>query len=363
MGAFRYATTLIFLPLTASAAYVGGWWSFNVPVIAFVLVPLLELAWKGSEWNLSPEEERSALENRIYDAIVYAVVPLQYGVLVYFLWRVSSGQLDALSLVGATLCMGIACGVFGINVGHELGHRKTKFEQRMAKSLLLTSLYTHFFIEHNRGHHKRVATPEDPATARYGETVYRFWLRSMLYGYFSAWQIENHRFARKGQSWFTWRNEMIQYQLLQGAALVGVYLWLGAAAVLAWLAAALLGVLLLESVNYLEHYGLTRQRKDNGRYEHVLPIHSWNSNHPVGRLLLFELTRHSDHHAHASRHYQVLRHFDESPQLPTGYPGMILLALVPPLWFRVMHRHIHKCSQQLTGNDASASTLPHSSPA
>lgn len=340
MSAWIYISVLFFLPLTASSAYVGGWWSFNVPIIAFVIIPLLELVWKGHSLNMTESEEETALQNPVYDWIVYSVVPIHYGVLVYFLWRVSSGQLDTLSLLGATLSMGISCGVFGINVGHELGHRKNPWEQRMAKSLLLTSLYMHFFIEHNRGHHKYVATPEDPATARYGETVYTFWLRSVVFGYLSAWKIENERLTRKGKFWFHWQNEMLQMQVIQGIALLVVYGVLGGAALLAWLAAATIGILLLECVNYLEHYGLTRQRKDNGRYELVLPIHSWNSNHSLGRFLLFELTRHSDHHAHASRPYQVLRHFDESPQLPTGYPGMILLTLVPPLWFAIMHRHI-----------------------
>ncbi len=340
MGAFRYASTLIFLPLTASTIYVGGWWAFNVPIFAFVIVPLVELFTKGSPDNMTEEETQSALDNKIYDGIVYVVMPLQYLVLFYYLWSVSTGQMDTLGLIGATLSMGIACGTYGINVAHELGHRKNGYEQWMAKGLLLSTLYMHFFIEHNRGHHKRVGTPDDPATARYGETLYAFWLRSVVFGYLSAWKIENHRLSRKGKSWFSWRNEMLQYHVLEIAALVGVYLFLGGAALLAWMLVASMGILLLETINYLEHYGLTRQRKDTGRYERVLPIHSWNSNRSIGRALLFELTRHSDHHAHANRKYQVLRHFDESPQLPTGYPGMMILATIPPLWFYVMHRQI-----------------------
>ncbi len=340
MRALRYTTPLIFLPLTASAVYFGGWWSFNVPLIAFVLVPLLELFNKGTTGNLSEEEEEAALNNPMYDLIVYVVVPLQFAVLGYFLWKVSLGTLDTLSLVGMTMSMGIACGTYGINVGHELGHRKTWYEQWMAKALLFTSMYMHFFIEHNRGHHKNVATEEDPATARFGESVYAFWLRSTTMGYLSAWTIENTRLKRKNKFWLTLNNEMVILQLIQIAGWLGVFFVLGGGALLAWFVAAILGILLLETVNYLEHYGLLRERKDNGRFERVLPIHSWNSNHNIGRLLLFELSRHSDHHAHASRRYQVLRHFDESPQLPTGYPGMILLALCPPLWFSVMHPHI-----------------------
>lgn len=347
MRALRYTTPLIFLPLTASAVYFGGWWSFNVPLIAFVFVPLLELFSKGTADNMSEEEEEAALNNPMYDLIVYVVVPLQFAVLGYFLWKVSLGTMDTLSLVGSTMSMGIACGTYGINVGHELGHRKTWYEQWMAKALLFTSMYMHFFIEHNRGHHKHVATEDDPATARFGESVYAFWLRSTTMGYVSAWTIENTRLKRKNQLWFTLNNEMLVLQLIQIAGWLGVLFTLGGTALLAWFVAAVMGILLLETVNYLEHYGLLRKRKDNGRFERVLPIHSWNSNHNIGRLLLFELTRHSDHHAHASRRYQVLRHFDESPQLPTGYPGMILLALCPPLWFSVMHPHIESYQKNL----------------
>lgn len=346
MKAVQYLAPLVFLPLTASAVFFGGWWSFNVPLVAFVMVPLVELISKGTGENFTAEEEEKALNNPLYDIVVYSVVPLQLAVLTYYLWTVSSGTMDTLSFVGATLSMGISCGTFGINVGHELGHRKTWYEQWMAKTLLFTSMYMHFFIEHNRGHHKRVATEEDPATARYGETVFAFWLRSMTMGYISAWKIENLRLSKKNKNWFSLGNEMLQLQLIQIVGWVTVFFVLSPLALVAWFVVSLMGILLLETVNYLEHYGLTRKQKDNGRYERVLPIHSWNSNHSLGRLLLFEVTRHSDHHAHSNRRYQILRHFEESPQLPTGYPGMILLALCPPLWFSVMHPHIEQYNKR-----------------
>jgi alkane 1-monooxygenase len=236
--------------------------------------------------------------------------------------------------------MGLLCGVFGINVGHELGHRVNVFEQTLAKALLLTSLYMHFFTEHNKGHHKRVATPEDPSSARYGEMIYLFYFRTIIFSYLSAWHIANEELRKKGKHAFSIYNEMIQFHLIQ-ALLLGLIYWnFGGLITLYFLAAAVIGILLLETVNYIEHYGLQRKATGEGKYERAMPEHSWNSDHVIGRLMLFELSRHSDHHYMASRKYQVLRHHDHSPQMPTGYPGMMLLSLVPPLWFSVMNQKI-----------------------
>jgi alkane 1-monooxygenase len=212
----------------------------------------------------------------------------------------------------------------------------------MSKSLLLTSLYMHFFIEHNRGHHKNVSTDEDPASSRRGETVYAFWFRSVSTSWVDAWKLENDRLAKLSLPWYSLRNEMLIYQFIQIGMLAVIAVFFGWQTMLAFIAAATFGFLLLETVNYIEHYGLRRKKIDGEYYEKVMPIHSWNSDHPIGRLMLFELTRHSDHHYMASRKYQVLRHFDQSPQMPTGYPGMMVLSLFPPLWFKVMHTHIDK---------------------
>ena len=251
-------------------------------------------------------------------------------------------QLVGWEVVGAVFTVGICCGAFGINVGHELGHRSNIFEQTLAKGLLLSSLYMHFFIEHNRGHHLRVATPDDPATSQFGSVVYSFWCKSVGHGYLSAWELESQRLKRKRLPVLHWRNEMIWYHLIQGGLLLTIGLLFGSLALIAFIGAASIGILLLETINYVEHYGLERSLKTNGRYERVQPHHSWNSNHPIGRMLLFELTRHSDHHAYASRRYPVLRHFEASPQLPYGYPAMIVLALFPPVWFSLMNPHVER---------------------
>jgi len=337
-----YATTLSLMVLAWASLFLGGWWTLGLPLVTFGLVPVAELMLSGTKANLAVEAEPETKERRIYDVLLYTVVPSQAGLVALLMYQIGSGALVGVEILGAILTVGVSCGAFGINVGHELGHRHTRFDQVMAKILLVTSMYGHFFIEHNRGHHARVATPNDPASAERGITVYAFWLRSVTAGWISAWHIEDRRLRKLDHPRLTWQNEMTRLTLIQVGLLLVSGIAFGPAAALAWFVAGVIGFLLLETVNYLEHYGLQRRQKSSGRYERVRPEHSWNSNHPVGRALLFDLTRHSDHHANPNRKYPVLRHFDASPQLPTGYPGMILLALVPPVWFSVMHPHIER---------------------
>ena len=255
-------------------------------------------------------------------------------------YTITQGGLATYELVGLVLSVGILVGANGINVAHELGHRSTSYEQHLSKLLLLPGLYQHFFIEHNLGHHKNVATPNDPATSRLGESIYAFWWRSVTGSYLSAWRIETNRLQKQGISFLSWQNQMLRFSLYTAiylGVIAGVF---GLTAMLFAIAAGITGFLLLESVNYIEHYGLVRSQMTSGRYEPVQPHHSWNSNHEVGRIFLYELTRHSDHHFKATRKYQVLRHFDDSPQLPQGYPASILMSLLPPLWFNRMNKRV-----------------------
>jgi alkane 1-monooxygenase len=202
----------------------------------------------------------------------------------------------------------------------------------------------HFYIEHNKGHHKHVATPEDPSSARRGEAVYLFYFRSIVHSYLHAWRIAVNEQMKKGKRPYSFSNEMIQFHLVQMVFIAAIIFAAGWIAAFLFVAAAVQGILLLETVNYIEHYGLSRRPAGEGRYERAMPNHSWNSDHVVGRLMLFELSRHSDHHYSASRKYQVLRHHSAAPQMPTGYPGMMILALIPPLWFRVMDKRIEQFS-------------------
>ena len=316
--------------------YYGGIWSLGSIYVGFVLIPLLELLFPGTAKNLSDQEEAVQANKRFFDYLLYLNIPVLWGLVAYYFYALDSRVLSMGEIVGMTFNVGLVVGTIGINVAHELGHRSSKFEQWMAHSLLLSALYLHFYIEHNRGHHKNVATDLDPASARAGETIYAFWWRSTIGSYKNAWLLEQERLQRLGKPVWSWQNEMVRFQIFQIGYLLTVFFIYGLSMLGFALAIAVIGFLLLESVNYIEHYGLRRKLLANGRYEHVGPQHSWNSDHELGRIFLYELTRHSDHHYKATRKYQTLRHLDESPQLPTGYPGAILTALVPPLWFRMM---------------------------
>jgi alkane 1-monooxygenase len=326
--------------------YYGGIWSFGSIYIGFVMIPILEQVLPKSSANLSAEEESKKTVARFFDVLLYLNIPILYGLIGYFFYRLSLGGLATYEVIGMICNVGLVIGTSGINVGHELGHRSNTFEQTLGKILLLPALYMHFFIEHNRGHHKHVATPLDPASARLGETLYGFWLRSVFGGWRNAWRLEAERLRNANQPVWSWSNEMLRFQVFQVAYLLSVGLVWNWHIIGYAIAIAVFGFLMLESVNYIEHYGLQRQLLPNGRYEHVSPRHSWNSDHELGRIFLYELTRHSDHHYKATRKYQVLRHFDESPQLPLGYPTSILASLIPPLWFALMHEKINKQAAQ-----------------
>jgi alkane 1-monooxygenase len=338
--AFKYLSPLIIYIGAFRSFTVTGWEIWMPMIYAWLVIPLLELFIKPSAANMSATEEELARADKTYDFLLYGIVVLQYIALYMFLHSLQKDELSVADTAGRIWVMGLLCGTFGINVGHELGHRVNPFEQGLAKALLLTSLYMHFFTEHNKGHHKRVATPDDPSSARYGEMIYVFYFRTIIFSYLSAWHIANEEQKKKGRPSFSLRNEMIQFHLIQLAFIALITFVFGWLITIYFLAAALIGILLLETVNYIEHYGLQRKQLADGKYERAMPSHSWNSDHIIGRLMLFELSRHSDHHYMASRKYQVLRHHDDAPQMPTGYPGMMLLSLIPPAWFYVMNRKI-----------------------
>ncbi len=338
MRDLKYLIAYIIPAIVFASYYFGGFWSFGGFLIAFVAIPLIELFYTGSTENLTVEEEDSQLKKRLFDFILYANVPIIWFLLVYFFWTVSQGGHQWWELVGMTITTGILLGGNGINIAHELGHRETWYERMFAKILLLPSFYMHFIIEHNFGHHKWVSTDKDPASSRYNEIIYTFFIRSSVMSYVSAWKISFDQAKRAGYSpYHLIKNPMWSYQAIQILYLGAIAFYFGWMMLPFAIAAGIMGFLLLEAVNYIEHYGLRRKQLPSGRYEPVKPHHSWNSNHELGRIFLYELTRHSDHHFKANRKYQVLRHFDESPQLPLGYPASILMAMIPPLWFWYMN--------------------------
>jgi alkane 1-monooxygenase len=312
---------------------------FTGPMVVFVVIPLLDLV-VGRDPNNAPDEVLDQLENdKYYRWITYAFLPMQYLTVIWTAWMISQPQHDVLDRVGMALTAGMVAGI-AINTAHELGHKKESHERWLAKIALAQPFYGHFYIEHNRGHHVRVSTPEDPASSRLGENVWFFLPRTMSGSLRSAWELEKKRFARLGKSHWSIKNDVLN------AWLMSVVLWGGLLAVfglglLPYLVLqALVGIWLLESVNFLEHYGMKRQKLESGRYERVNPGHSWNSNNIGTNVVLYHLQRHSDHHANPTRRYQSLRDFPEAPVLPTGYAGMIVLTWVPAVWRAVMDKRV-----------------------
>ncbi len=330
-------------PLMAYIAVLWqGPWSFAGLIFAYLLIPLIEQFATGTTKNLPPEIEEKKADSFLFDLLLYLNLPILFGLLWFYFSTVTTAGLTLWETIGMTMSVGVVVGTISINVAHELGHRQNKYEQFMSKILLTTALYTQFHIEHNRGHHLLVATEKDPSSARKGEPLYAFWARSISGVYKNAWRLENKRLKKMGKPPFSFSNEMIWFQLAHIGYLALVWWFFGWAGVGFAVAIAAVGILELETVNYIEHYGLRRKRLASGFYEKVSPRHSWNSNHELGRIFLYELTRHSDHHFKATRKYQVLRHFDESPQLPKGYPASMLMAMVPPLWFSVMDKKVDR---------------------
>ena len=316
------------------ATGIGAFWFFG-PVFVFGVMPLLDWA-VGKDAVNPPDSVLQWLEqDPFYRWCTYLFLPLQYASLIVVCWLWSSGGLSLVESFGLALTVGCVSGI-AINTAHELGHKRASMERWLSKVALAQSGYGHFFIEHNRGHHVRVATPEDPASSRLGESFYAFLPRTIKGSLKSGWELESERLRRGGSSPWTLQNDILNawaMTLVLFGALTAVF----GLAVLPWLLVqAVFGFSLLEVVNYLEHYGLLRGKREDGRYVRTAPRHSWNSNNVSSNVLLYHLQRHSDHHAHPLRRFQALRHFDEAPELPSGYATMIVLAVIPPLWRRVM---------------------------
>lgn len=340
MKVLKYLSILI-LPVTVYISFTSSGWLTILPIITFFgFVPLLELFFNPDKDNFDKDQEEIEKANKFYTYILYLTLPIQLFFLGWFLMSFQNVELTTLEYIGRISAMGLMCGVIGINVGHELGHRNNRFDELLGEILLLTSLNTHFLPYHNAGHHFNVATPKDAATARKNEVVYIFWIRSHFQSYFQAWEAENKRLKNLDRTWFHIQNRMLIYTICNVLLLVGIFFFFGLSSLLAFLAASVFGILLLETVNYIEHYGLLRKKNKHGRYERVKRTHSWNSDHVVGKIMLFNLSRHSDHHYNGSKHYQLLKSLPESPQMPTGYPGMMLVALFPPLWFKLMNKKL-----------------------
>ncbi|HEV7933795.1 MAG TPA: alkane 1-monooxygenase [Actinomadura sp.] len=334
-----FVPTFPFLAWGLAAATGLGifWWSGLI--LLFGIFPFLDQM-VGKDSVNPPESLLAWLEEqRYYRWCTYLFLPVQYSGLVAACALWTLGGLSVADKVGLAFTVG-AVGGIGINTAHELGHKKDSLERWLSKIALAQTAYGHFYIEHNRGHHVRVATPEDPASSRLGESFWRFLPRSVWGSFRSGWHLEKARLERVGKGPWTFHNDVLNAWAMT-LVLFGALLAAFGPGILPYLLLqAVFGFSLLEVVNYLEHYGLLRQKAAGGRYERCTPQHSWNSNNIASNVLLYHLQRHSDHHANPTRRYQALRHFDEAPELPSGYATMIVLAYVPPLWRRVMDKRV-----------------------
>lgn len=335
LDAASYVSAFIFPAAAVLGHHLGGGWNFLLPAIAFGLVPLFDHL-IGLDTRNPPDQ--GAGDIWAYRVVTWLVVPVQLALTVWASWAIARPGLTWIERLGLVLSVGVSNGGLGITVAHELVHRvNNKLEPLLGGLLLTTVCYLHWGLEHVAGHHRNVATPRDPASARFGESFYRFWPRTLWGTLRSASELYSERERRKGRSPWSLRNGMWRAMLLPILFGTALGMAMGPPAVVFFFAQALVAISLLELVNYIEHYGLSRKELRPGTYERVTPRHSWNASHWLTNRLLFMLQRHSDHHAHPGRRYQELRHFDDSPQLPAGYATMVLLALVPPLWRRIMH--------------------------
>jgi len=315
---------------------VGGPYVYLTVVYTFIFIPILELNTKEYINEYSDDEKKSRNLDPFFDFLLYLNIPIVYGIFFFSLnTLVHTNSIS--EIIGIILSASIVMATNGINVGHELGHRKSLFSRTCSKLLYLPCQYMHFFIEHNFGHHINVATPNDPATAKYKQNLYSFWISSVTKTYISAWRIQLKLLRVSKLSFISLKNDMIFYTLFQISFLIFIYLNYGLIITIYSVFMSVVSFLFLETINYVEHYGLLRKINSNGRYERVKPHHSWNSNHTIGRITLYELTRHSDHHFKSSKKYQVLESIEDSPQLPYGYPTSILISFFPPLWFKIMN--------------------------
>lgn len=343
-----FFTAFIIPALVVAGFYLDDYWNFIAILFSFLLIPLIDQSVGIDTSNVNPDRVKAVGEEFYYRFVTYVWTYVQVGFVIWAAYAVTTGQLNsAWEWAAFVLSVSLVTGGIGITVAHELGHKKSGLERTYGKILLMTVSYMHFYIEHNRGHHVTVATPEDPATARKNENFYAFWIRSVFGGYAHAWKLERESLQRNNKSVFSVRNEMIWFAVLPilfcALLTLGFSLLLGRTTwevPIFFFAQSFLAFTLLELVNYVEHYGIVRKEISPGRYERVNPVHSWNSSHMLSNFFLFQLQRHSDHHAFAYKRYQILNHYDVSPQLPFGYPTMIMMAMVPPLWFSMMNKRL-----------------------
>ncbi len=332
-------TVAFLVPFSAILGPIfGGLFWYSTCILGFLFIPALDALFGEETYQPSVEEEVSEKSALPYKVLTWIYAPVHVGITTWGAWYFANHDLTLWQALGLISCVGVSSGALGFTVGHELCHRGERFERFLAICILSYTNYTHFIIEHCVGHHARVATPHDPASSRFGESLYAFLPRTIIGSWQSAWAYEKKRVGRyEGKNRFL-KNRMLHYMGIQLLLNILFLLFFGLAGLMFFWIISVISIFLLEVINYVEHYGLVRKKLDTkrDRYEKVQPHHSWNANHKLSNLFLFRLQRHSDHHANPLRRYQILRHYDDVPQLPYGYPTMTLLAIVPFFWRKVM---------------------------
>lgn len=309
---------------------------YQTVVFGLLIVPVVDFMLPASHDNNLNEVERDNI--LVFDFLLYLNFPIVFFTLFYGLHTLSHVELTSFQHFMALFTFGILLGTSGLNVAHEIGHREGVFSQWISRLMLMPASYIHFNIDHYYGHHKNVGTPADPVTALKNQIVYVFWFQSIFGGYKGAWRHENKRIKKMNLS--IWQNKMIWFHLMMLAYQICIFVLFGFEGLVGAFVIAITAVLLVETANYVEHYGMQRKKLKNGRYENVQIKHSWNTDKELGRIVLYELTRHSDHHDKATRKYQNLKTHDEAPKLPLSLVASIFAALIPPLWFSLMNDRI-----------------------
>jgi len=345
MGRTKYTLAFALPILTWFGFSQEGWLSATALIFAYVAFPILELFLPPDHANM---DEKMAADERnapFYDRLLNLAVICYAITFIYFFIVIQNTAFGTWEYYIKVMSMGVMAGIYGINIGHELTHRvNDRVAYTLGQILLLASLNLHFIPFHLGGHHRNVGKPTDPSTAARNELIFAFWFRSQIGGYIEAWRIDNQITARNGYSIYSFNNRMVRYTMTTIAYLAFLYFVLSAHQYIAYLIVVAISIILLETINYIEHYGLVRTQNDNGKFESVKHHHSWNSDHTFGRVMMFNLSRHSDHHYNGSIKYQSLKYIPDTPQMPTGYPGMFILAFIPPLWFYIMNKRLEKYS-------------------
>lgn len=347
-GIWVLITPVVAISLTALTGFKLFLW-FG-PLNILVLGPILEFVMGRDNSNPSEEEFKKMSQDPYYMRLLYGSAAAFFASFFYVVYYVAQNELDMFSYIALACSTGGAMGT-AINLAHELGHKHQAIAKWTAKLTLAPVFYGHFYVEHNRGHHVRVATFEDPATSRMGENAWSFVLRSVVGGIFSALDIEAKRLEKKQKANLSLHNEVL-HSWLMSVVLWGSIIYFAGWKMLPFLMIqSIYGITLLEVINYVEHYGLERKKLENGRYESCQIHHSWNSNSLMSNVFLYQLQRHADHHAHPQRPYQSLRHFDDSPQLPWGYGVMLVVAMFPPIWFHIMDPKVREYYNKNNNSD------------